>query len=220
MISFLGKVFASITISISSLFGIHSIPSVVPFTSTPTLVAPESDVGKTEQELRPAVKVVPVEAATMPVPVSSTVPNTPSQPAQPSIPAVPPPNTILCNSSYYTTCPSGQYLVCPSSGTAFCQPSAASVTAQEQADATTAQKKIDSITAECNSQINAFNQQILGIKNGYYAQVSAIQKQAIPLEFQNGQITKLTNDANQKIAKIDLQIQQVQLDCQSKLNQL
>ncbi len=82
------------------------------------------------------------------------------------------------------------------------------------------QNQINSITAECNSEINQLNQQIIDLKNSYYKSVAAIQKNPIPVGDQNGQINKLMNETNQKIEQINLQIEQVQLDCQNKINQL
>ncbi len=82
------------------------------------------------------------------------------------------------------------------------------------------QDQVNILTAQYNKELSSLEQQILNIKNQYYTDVANIQKQAIPQEFIDGQITKLTNEDNQKIIQIQLQEQQLYLNYMTKLNSL
>lgn len=81
------------------------------------------------------------------------------------------------------------------------------------------QSQINSIIAECNTQINQINQQIIDLKNNYYKRLPGILSSGTSVVAQ-GNANLLLNQTNQKIAQLDLQIQQIQLDCQSKISSL
>jgi hypothetical protein len=199
MFTFFGKLFTSIAVGVSSFFGIHaSAPAVTPLTGTSTqqvVTAAESNEGTSLQVAVPAAKVIPAKTTTTPAPVQTTTQANPPQNATPPQTAVSPPAQ--------ETVPTYVAPIAPSVDTA----------AQER------QAKVDSITTECNSQINALNQQILDLKNAYYKQLPGILSSGTSVVAQ-GNANLLLNNTNQKIAQIDLQIQQIQLDCQNKLNQL
>lgn len=198
MFTFFGKIFTSIAIGVSSLFGIHSsVPATAPLVGSSTqqaVTAPEFSAGTFSQATPSAAKVVPAKTNIAPA-------QTKTQAVSPEDVAPP-----------LTSVPPSVQEILPSNTS----PSTSSVDtgAQER------QVKVNSITAQCNSQINSLNQQIIDMKNDYYKQVTAIENHPSDLAFQNGRISKLTSDTNQKIAEIDLQIQQIQLDCQKKFNQL
>jgi hypothetical protein len=63
------------------------------------------------------------------------------------------------------------------------------------------------------TQINALNQQIIDIKTQYSKEIAGAQTTGTSVVAQ-GEVNRLTNEANQKIAQINLQIQQLQLNCQ------
>lgn len=144
-----------------------------------------------------------------------------SAPQQPTTPMAPA-NSMLCNGTYYSFCPSGQNFVCPSNGAgAYCQPQQQNSPSvqqnyqQVQDQATAQQQKtnqVNALVAEYNSQKNALEQQILDIKTKYYNDKVAASLSGSPLSFVSGRIERLTDDANTQIQKIQLQEQQLYLD--------
>lgn len=72
-------------------------------------------------------------------------------------------------------------------------------------------KKVD-----CIDSVNSLTQQILDIKTKYYSDKIATEHTAVALDFINGQLEKLLNEANLKIEELRNQIQQKQLDCSIK----
>lgn len=123
------------------------------------------------------------------------------------------PNGILCNGIYWNQCPVGQNFVCPADGNAYCQ------TLEQQA-AQQKQDRINQLTVTYNAQYVSLQQKIIDIKTKYYADIAGVQSRPIPSEFQQGQIQKLTDDANTKIQQIQLQEQQLYLNYTVQLNAL
>lgn len=80
--------------------------------------------------------------------------------------------------------------------------------------------KNDELTKEYNSDVASINKQIVDIKNQYYKDLEANNKQAIPLQFIQGKADKLLNEANAKINQLNLKIDQLYFDYTIELNQL
>lgn len=70
------------------------------------------------------------------------------------------------------------------------------------------------LSSDDAATVQDLKQQRLNLQSQYYKDVAAVQQQAIPLYFQQGKITTLTTELNQKLQKIDVQIQQIQLDAE------
>ncbi len=107
MADFFGKVFASIVIGISSLFGGHAAPPSTPPTASSTQQAVAPETAATEKEATPTVKSTPATKTApasntqspvsntpttqpVPVPVVTTTPAaTPVEPTKPATPPLP-----------------------------------------------------------------------------------------------------------------------------------
>lgn len=146
--SFLSHIFLSIILVAQGFFG-HAQPVAITPISTTTVSAivsrPRVNVPATKASAVTAPVNVPATvapAATIPAPVV-TLPVTPPVPIvttvtpPPAAPA-PPPNTTLCNGTYYTACASGESFVCPASGAAYCQ-----LPVQQQSNTETAQQALE-----------------------------------------------------------------------------
>src|SRR3989344_1615759 len=74
------------------------------------------------------------------------------------------------------------------------------------------------LVTEYNNAKAYIDQQIIDIKNKYYLDLEQNNNRAVPMSFIEGMAQKLLTDANNKINKLILQQQQLQLDYQIKLN--
>jgi hypothetical protein len=138
----------------------------------------------------------------------------------------PPPNTTLCNNTYYTNCSSNQDFVCPAIGDAYCQTSQQQQQIeyqrqQTQATATQQQKtgQINAITSQYNVQKIALDQQIIDIKNQYYKDLAKIENSpGLGMSEAIGEEQNLLNKDNALISQIQLQEQQLYLDYLARIN--
>lgn len=93
-------------------------PKIVPPISATSSVATTSEKIIATTTPKVQKKIIPV-----PIPSSQNTSNVPvtQTPVVQTLTVTPPPNTTLCNGTYYTPCVSGQNFVCPASGDGYCQ---------------------------------------------------------------------------------------------------
>ena len=219
----------------SSIASSHTIKPVTPTDNNPPAVAPikKSPVEKKKPVEKPIVKITPTVT-----PTTETAINTV------------PPETTLCNGIYWKKCPAGQDFICPASGDARCQvptpqnPSPinnddgyqqkllndqAARQAQAQQEAQYQQQNSaiqakqtqrNTLTNDYNAQVAALNQQIIDIKNQYYVDIANIDARPGDAYSANGEKQNALTKANTKIEQINLQIQQLTLDYNNRINQL
>lgn len=91
---------------------------------------------------------------------------------------------------------------------------------QVESQANKRQESLNTLTREYNRRVAAFDQKIVEIKKKYLADVEAVRNESIPLEFINGRIQKLTDEANWEIQKTQLEKQQAQNEYDAKVETL
>ncbi|MBU6390227.1 hypothetical protein KGQ31_01620 [Patescibacteria group bacterium] len=116
--------------------------------------------------------------------------------------------------------PSQQYNYCVNYSLNQTQP--AQQTPQQISNQQNQQKtnRVNTLTSQYNSDIRKLEQQIIDIKTQHYADTAAAQSYGGSQSSVDGQIQNLTNAANLKIQKIQLQEQQLYLDYQNNLSNL
>lgn len=228
MFSFFQTIFTKVTSAIASVIiavGLVSVPAISPALAPPIDVAvvtkeaqkdtkKETQKTETRQVARPATKPIvaqtPVAEVKPPTQLNLTLP----PPTPPQTPKSTPTITT-------TTLPNGAVVEVDASGniirtikeapqpidspTVNTQQTQNQVFQLEQAQYQAQQQK----TAQINAQIKQLLQQIIDIKAQYYKDISNVGGETIG--FQQGEIDRLTNEANRKIDIINLQIQQLQL---------
>lgn len=112
---------------------------------------------QTDLSTKKPTATTPVEKKTSPkksVPKAIPAILNPTRPQQQPIASTPPPNTTLCNGTYWKQCPEGADFVCPASGSAYCQPSQ-----QQRAN------QINALTQQYNALKATLDQQIINLSN-------------------------------------------------------
>jgi hypothetical protein len=254
MFNFFGSLFHKTIISFVSFAALMGLISTPPqtITATPTssVVQVVTQAARSSSSAANVILVsstpssLPIKKSSVVVPPACSVVAPQSQPQTPVAPQQPivntqPPNTTLCNGTYYNnSCPSGENLVCPSSGSAYCQLSQqqqqanneaaqAAALQQQEANAQAAQQaaqqqktnQINALTSAYNTQYNALQQEIINIKNQYYAELPTLGAGTNIAEA-TGEQQALLNKDNAQISQIQLQEQQLYLNYQEQVSAL
>ena len=80
--------------------------------------------------------------------------------------------------------------------------------------------QIQALKQEYNNKVSAINQQIIDIKSQYYVDLKNIDESGTWTSRANGLKQKLLTDTNIKIDQLNLQIQQITIDYNNRINQL
>jgi hypothetical protein len=252
MFNFFGSLLHKTIVSfvgLAALFGLISATpqntTVIPTTSTPQIAVQQTSSTASSDVIvtPPPIKKISVAPSVSSVATPPSQPQTAIVPQRQPVVSTPPPNTTLCNGTYYQNCSTGQNFVCPAIGGGYCQTSqqqtndeaeqeaalqqqeANAQVAQQQAQATAAQQQktnqMNALTSAYNTQYDALQQQIINIKNQYYADLGSIgNTPGGSIQSAAGQAQNLADKDNAQIAQIQLQEQQLYLDYESRLNAL
>lgn len=218
MFNFFHSIIVKIAIGISSIALFFSGAAVNP---APQPI-PQDTTSSTQIKVDTTIKAAPTPTPTNKKAGINTQQETPKNDAPKNEPAQ---QTVVAPKTSVITLPSGAIVEMDANGNIIRTIQAAPQTSNpptytaptNNTDQT--QSQINSIIAECNTQINQINQQIIDLKNSYYKQLPGILSSGTSVVAQ-GNANLLLNQTNQKIAQLDLQIQQIQLDCQSKISAL
>jgi len=180
MFGLINKLFASVGVIIASVFGVGNTP-VEPAVSTTT------PTPLVEKSATPTPKIIYV---TVTPKLTVQAPTTPKPTPTPS------------------SVPTSKYIPTPISTPNQDEPYRQSLNAQIN---NLIQQRYQQLLAQqqqqqkYNDQLSSLVQQINQIKDDYYVEVENIENQTIPMTFINGQISKLTQDTNQKINQLTSQ---------------
>lgn len=188
--AFIKSIFLIIASAVT--FGLVHNPNIIPV-PTGIVVTPTSQV---QIKPMPKIKSNTQKPAPTPASVITPMPQPNGSTVVPTSIYTPPPNTTLCNGTYYTACPAGQNFVCPSSGGAYCQNNQLS---SQKAQALTA------LYAQLQFYQNQYTQQynqMMRDENEFHQQCDSIL--SAPIEFQQGS-GAVTQNYNLQVCNIKSQ---------------
>ena len=251
MPNFFGSIFHHTVVFFVGLASLMGLVAAVPRVATTTLTSSTSQISVQQINLASASKTKAITLPTSKKSTTSSIDSNValqelSQKAVPQQPVVntPPPDETICNGVYYQNCSAGYNFVCPTTGGAYCkitqqqqqandlaaqqaalQQQTANIQAEQRAQAAAAQQRADKISAlklAYNTQYNALQQQIINIKNQYYAALNVIENDEPGQTMAEvaGEEEALLNKDNSQISQIQLQEQQLYLNYQEQLSAL